>query len=400
MRIIKKLVPALTTWCGLNCVLAQTWMPQTNLPVYNYITIASSADGTKLVAAGQNLYTSTNSGVSWIQATNAPDGPYVSYFGNSLASSADGAKLVVADFNGNIYTSPDSGASWIQQTNLTADVNLASSADGTKLVADAFSGGIYTSTNSGVTWVQATNAPAEEWYSVASSANGVNLAAVGADSSGLNTPVYTSTNSGTTWTPTSSPSNLWICVVSSADGNKLVAVPQFTNTPEGYFAVPIWLSTNQGTTWTPTRTLTNTWSAVASSADGTRLVAVALDGEIFTSTDSGANWTSNTVLNAYYVAIASSADGNKLVVADHGSGTIFTSQTTPAPLLHIVSSNVSSFLSWIVPSATFVLQRNLELTTANWVDLTNAPVLNLTNLQEEVTLPLTNGSGYYRLATQ
>lgn len=403
MRISGIVLLAIALLYDANAGFAQTWTLQTNLPVYNYITIASSADGTKLVAAGNGLYTSTNSGINWVQDTNAPSNPYVSYFGNSLASSADGTKLVVADIYGNIYTSPDSGASWIQRTNLTGDVNLASSADGTKLVADAFSGGIYTSTNSGVNWRQVTNAPTENWYSVASSANGVNLTAAGFGSGGLyETPVYISTNSGITWTPTSSPSNLWISVASSADGNKLVAVPELTNTPDGYFAVPIWLSTNQGTTWTPTSALTNTWSAVASSADGTRLVAAALDGEILTSTDSGANWTSNPVLNTlntHYVSIASSADGNKLVVADQGSGAIFTSQTAPAPLLNIVSSNACSLLSWIVPSTNFVLQQNPDLTTPNWTDVTNTPVLNLTNLQDEVTLPLTNGSGYYRLAT-
>jgi hypothetical protein len=47
-----------------------------------------------------------------------------------------------------------------------------------------------------------------------------------------------------------------------------------------------------------------------------------------------------------------------------------------------------------------VLQQNPDLTAPNWTEVTNAPVLNLTSLQDEVTLLLTNGSGYYRLATQ
>jgi hypothetical protein len=65
--------------------------------------------------------------------------------------------------------------------------------------------------------------------------------------------------------------------------------------------------------------------------------------------------------------------------------------TTPA--------NGNLTLSWIIPSTNFVLEQNLDLTSTNWTDVTNMPVLNLTNLQDEVTLPLTNGSGFYRLAT-
>jgi hypothetical protein len=65
--------------------------------------------------------------------------------------------------------------------------------------------------------------------------------------------------------------------------------------------------------------------------------------------------------------------------------------TTPA--------NGNLTLSWIIPSTNFVLEQNLDLTSMNWTDVTNMPVLNLTNLQDEVTLPLTNGSGFYRLAT-
>ena len=63
-------------------------------------------------------------------------------------------KLVaVISINGQIYTSTDSGVSWTVQTNAPSAYwySVASSSDGAKLVA-AWSGGrIYTSTNSGVT---------------------------------------------------------------------------------------------------------------------------------------------------------------------------------------------------------------------------------------------------------
>jgi len=50
-----------------------------------------------------------------------------------------------------------------------------------------------------------------------------------------------------------------------------------------------------------------------------------------------------------------------------------------------------------VPSANFVLQQNTDLSMTNWTDVTNAPVLNLTNLQNQVTQPVPDGNSFYRL---
>ena len=55
-------------------------------------------------------------------------------------------------------------------------------------------------------------------------------------------------------------------------------------------------------------------------------------------------------------------------------------------------------VSWPVPSTNFVLQQNLNLSTGNWDVVTNEAVLNLTNLQYQVTLAPAN-SVFYRLAT-
>jgi hypothetical protein len=81
-------------------------------------------------------------------------------------------------------------------------------------------------------------------------------------------------------------------------------------------------------------------------------------------------------------------------------GGIWISQTTPTPFLNIVNSNSNFALSWLVLSTNFALQQNLDLTTTNWVTLTNAPTLNLTNLNNELTFPQTNSSDFYRLITQ
>jgi hypothetical protein len=52
-----------------------------------------------------------------------------------------------------------------------------------------------------------------------------------------------------------------------------------------------------------------------------------------------------------------------------------------------------------VPSTNFALQQNADLSTANWTVVTNTAVLNLTNLQNQVSLPLPSGNAFYQLKT-
>jgi hypothetical protein len=67
-------------------------------------------------------------------------------FWDSIASSADGGKLVAAGDHGPLYTSPDSGATWTSNSGPSELWwwSVASSADGSKLVATVYNGGIYT----------------------------------------------------------------------------------------------------------------------------------------------------------------------------------------------------------------------------------------------------------------
>jgi hypothetical protein len=83
MKTFRILLVALTTLLTANLALAQTWI-QTSAPAdTNWISIASSADGSKLVAVANGgiynivgilygtlpgpIYTSTNSGLTWCQ---------------------------------------------------------------------------------------------------------------------------------------------------------------------------------------------------------------------------------------------------------------------------------------------------------------------------------------------
>jgi hypothetical protein len=66
------------------------------------------------------------------------------------------------------------------------------------------------------------------------------------------------------------------------------------------------------------------------------------------------------------------------------------------PQLNIALINPNFKLSWIVPSANFVLQQSSDL--SKWAEGTDTPpALNVTNLQNEVVLSPTNISDFYRL---
>jgi len=76
---------------------------------------------------------------------------------SAVASSADGTKLVATVKGGQIYTSINSGVTWTPQDTSRNWSSVASSADGTKLVATVgdninLIGDIYTSINSGAGW--------------------------------------------------------------------------------------------------------------------------------------------------------------------------------------------------------------------------------------------------------
>jgi hypothetical protein len=388
---------------AINSALSQTWT-QTNAPNTTWLSVASSADGTKLIAGTFDgaVYTSTNSGVTWT-SNNVAVATWT-----SVGISADGTRLVAVNVSpGTIYTSTNSGMTWAQSVNapVTNWFCVASSADGTKLVAGAggrswTNGPICVSTNSGATWTQST-APIRYWTSVALSADGMKMAATDGGNSTNGGSIYISTDSGTHWAPASAPSNLpWSGIASSADGSKLVAVslPFLVNTSP--VLVPIYTSTDSGLTWVSNNVSAGGWVSVASSADGSKLVAVEEQNasNILTSTDSGATWTSSGVPDNLLNSVASSADGGKLIAVSL-SGGIYTSQFIPAPWMNIASINNNLVLSWIGPSTNFMLQQNLDLTTTNWVDVTNTPALNLSNLKDEVTLPVPAGSGFYRLKT-
>ncbi|MBI5775499.1 MAG: hypothetical protein HZA89_17400 [Verrucomicrobia bacterium] len=113
-----------------------------------------------------------------------------------MASSSDGTKLMAVVYGGQVYTSTNSGVTWTARESNRDWTSVASSSDGTKLVAVVFLGGqIYTSVDSGLTWTTQENAGQRYWASVASSADGSKLVAVDKYSSDSNGgQIYTGQN--------------------------------------------------------------------------------------------------------------------------------------------------------------------------------------------------------------
>ena len=210
---------------------------------------------------------------------------------------------------------------------------------------------------------------------------------------------------GASWTTNSLPSTNVTAFASSADGNKIIACEYYTTGSPTYAPGNIYISTNSGLSWLKTLAPSNSWTGVASSADGSKLVAVANSaltlvplhvGGIYTSIDGGNSWVSNSAPITNWVSVTSSADGNKLVAAVSGGG-IYTAYYPPSPQISALPSATNVTLFWITPSTNFVLQQSVDLTT--WSVVTNAPVLNFTNLQYQVSLTPSNSSAFFRLST-
>jgi hypothetical protein len=252
-----------------------------------------------LVAADANsfftgyIYTSTDSGVTWTQQTGSGDRGW-----NAVASSADGTKLVAAELGGYIYTSTDSGVTWTEQTDsgMNGWVSVDSSADGTKLVAaDGYfsSGYIYTSTDSGVTWTQQTGSGSRTWTSVASSADGTKLvAAAKGFNFGTGAYLYASFDGGTTWTEqTSIGSRVWAEVTLSADGSIVAAAAQGDSVYVGAREALTFKLNGMGISDGQTITSTPTFSGDAF-PNSTITVTIHSDPiECTTVADSQGNWT-------------------------------------------------------------------------------------------------------------
>jgi hypothetical protein len=313
--------------------------------------------------------------------------------------SADATRLVAGNaVAGAAYFSTNSGKSWTKANGPERNwYGLASSADGLRVAAIDFAGQeVVTSTNGGRDWQ--TNSPVVKasWDSIACSADGLDLiVAAGGVGGSLTGGVYTSRNAGRSWSSNSLPAGAWRAVTSSADGQILLAAIG------GLQRGSIYISTNAGDSWALTSAPVTNWQAVAISADGATLAALARVAAtpVFTSTNLGLSWRSHILPRALWSDLALSADGAKIFAS--GDQNIFTLQTTAQPRLNLGMVDGHLSLSWVISSSPVTLQRSSDLSAAQWTDIPVNPITDLTNLRDQVTVPSVQGTAFYRLrATQ
>ena len=362
--------------------LGFTWQ-QTTSPIVDGYSVDMSADGRIICATGSatRLNISTNSGQTWAEITNTN---LLSPFNSDgVAISADGAKIFAImssnGVSGNwVFVSSDQGATWTK-TGFPSGGNtaVACSADGTKVIAASAGQPIFYSTNGGINCFT-SSAPSFTWKELASSADGRRMVAVA-----LSSRVYLSDDFGANWT-TIFPVQSWNAICVSGDGNWVGA----TSAGGSYISSDFGVSG---------QSIPLAGKAIACSANGSNWVIAGTGVQTYTSTNAGLNWQTNVLF--LWNDVAMSADGNEIFFSSSYAG-IWVGHDISSPQLNIAPLDSAVKISWLLPSTNFVLQQNTVLTTTNWIPVPNNPLLNFTNLNQEVSVPTTSSNTFFRLMAQ
>jgi hypothetical protein len=363
---------------------AHTWQQATTLTSAG--ATAMSADGRIIcvVNSANHPVISTNSGATWAVATNSP--PHGTAYLGTVAVSADGGKIFAAmtDLNTWMFVSTNQGATWAKtgfpSTNLPSLYSVACSADGTKVITALPYNSVFYSTNGGISCY--TSSLPNVAASLASSADGSRMLAGVVNPAANDGGVYFSSDFGATWTQTSAPHRNIGSVCTSSDGKWIGALGSET-----------YISSDSGVTW---RTNQFTGKTIACSANGTNWI-IASD-HIYTSTDAGVTWQTN-LSTAQWLGGVVSADGDEMAAVGSGQGT-WIGRLTPSPQLNIQSQDPNVLVSWLIPSTNFLLQQSADLSNPTWTPVANLPTLNFTNLNQEVTVPVTTTNAFFRLIAQ
>ncbi len=391
-------------------VSGQDWTV-TSAPSQDWSSVASSADGTTLVAGadtypnGGPLLVSTNSGASWTEGEPC----CLRTNWRAVACSADGTRMIAASTL--IYGSTNSGLTWTEMMGGPGGglpsgywSTVACSANGMTLFAGIGypSGALYISTNLGTTWT-GTSAPNLPWRAVACSADGLLLVAASHGS------LYVSTNGGAGWNVPDLPGQTWSSVAVSASGRRAYAAARGVpgGNPATYMTPqPIYVSSDFGASWSPAPDL-HDWQSVACSADGASVIAVGtlivsygpFKTVVYTSSNAGASW--NLHIEDIWEerqTVACSADGAR-VVRSIGRQILTWARDVVPPRLS-AAGHEQLTLSWLTPSTRFVLQQTSSLTQPGWSDVNSQPSLNYSNLNQEVSLAAPSGPMFYRLVSR
>ena len=147
-----------------------TWSEISIPGEHGWFDIAMSSDGQKIIASdypSQRIFISSDWGISWqVHLEGLPVA--------GVTSSSDGTNLAVGIVAGDIFTSSDSGQTWVDRTNSGSRlwVSLSSSYDGSTIIAGIVGAGVYLSRDYGQTWSQQTWLGEGPWLALASNNEG------------------------------------------------------------------------------------------------------------------------------------------------------------------------------------------------------------------------------------
>ena len=149
------------------------------------------------------------------------------------------------------------------------------------------------------------------WVSLASSADGIRMYAVGVGG------VYSSTDSGHTFSgPNGFFSGGWTGIATSADGNRVYAVTA---------SKAIYASSDAGVNWLPIlSTSASNCTSIACSADGTKVIAAVKNGSVFISANSGGSWAGTGLANGTW-NVAYAGNGSSYIIG--GANALYISAT-------------------------------------------------------------------------
>jgi photosystem II stability/assembly factor-like uncharacterized protein len=260
-------------------------------------------------------FTSYNYGVDW--TTNIISGTT-----GRVVISEDGTRMAQLDDAGMlVYTSNDSGVTWVNRPISGGDIYstpeaMACSSDGQRIFVGgqcavngcSTLGSIWASANQGANWTKASG-DLMQHYAIACSSDGKNVFA-----SSVNTNlIKVSHDYGLSWITSPAPiSGILAC---SGDGSIVV----LSGAPGNAY-----ISTNYGVNWS----LANSgviWSIPACSLDGKKIAIAAGDnGWIQTSSDYGSTWITHIEAGRRnWTSIAISYNGRRIVAVEGSTGNIF-----------------------------------------------------------------------------
>jgi len=242
---------------------------------------------------------------------------------SDISSSFDGNNVVAVVKNGYIYTSSDSGVNWVerQAAGSRTWISVDSSSDGSIIMASS-SDGVYLSNDYGSSWTKVINV-SSNWRSVSVSSSGDVLIAVGGS-------IYISVDSGNNWSTKSLSQNNWVSSCMSDDGSKMAILDQ----------VGVFVSSDYGNNWSVASSLpedvSTLYSSIDMSSDGSYLIISGhgydfdfgrvFRGRVYLSSDFGQSWgdiSPNMIMETGWDPVKISSNGDKIIILAPREGLVY-----------------------------------------------------------------------------